>query len=380
MTPRTVRAWSLVHKWTSLVCTAFLLMLCVTGLPLIFHHEIDEVLGHGEWTVQNPDGPLLDLDVILDEALARNPGHVGLYMSFDEDRPVVNVTSGPRPDSPEAEMVFASFDRTSAAMLPPHPEGGFMDLMLRLHTDMYLGLPGMLFLGLMGVLFTAAVVSGVVLYAPFMRRLDFGVVRVSRSSRTRWLDYHNLLGVVTVAWVIVVGFTGVINTLSTPIIQLWKNDQVAEMIAPYAGKAPPEQLSSIHQAVRTAQQAAPGMQVQFVAFPGGAYSSPHHYAVFMQGATPLTKHILTPALVDAETGELTAVRSMPWYAQALLLSQPLHFGDYGGLPLKILWAVLDLLTIVILGSGLYLWLAKRRTAPADSPETSPALEPALAGE
>ena len=48
--------------------------------------------------------------------------------------------------------------------------------------------------------------------------------------------------------------------------------------------------------------------------------------------------------------------------QALLLSQPLHFGDYGGLPMKILWAVLDLFTIVVLISGLYLWLGKRGTS------------------
>ena len=44
----------------------------------------------------------------------------------------------------------------------------------------------------------------------------------------------------------------------------------------------------------------------------------------------------------------------------LLASQPLHFGDYGGLALKILWALLDIATIVILGSGLYLWLGKGR--------------------
>ena len=37
----TIKAWVKVHKWTSLVCTAFLLMLCLTGLPLIFHDEID---------------------------------------------------------------------------------------------------------------------------------------------------------------------------------------------------------------------------------------------------------------------------------------------------------------------------------------------------
>ncbi|MGJ3629235.1 PepSY domain-containing protein [Sphingomonas sp. MMS24-JH45] len=44
MTRRSIRAWYLVHKWTSLVCTMFLLMLCLTGLPLIFHDEIDAAL------------------------------------------------------------------------------------------------------------------------------------------------------------------------------------------------------------------------------------------------------------------------------------------------------------------------------------------------
>ena len=48
--------------------------------------------------------------------------------------------------------------------------------------------------------------------------------------------------------------------------------------------------------------------------------------------------------------------------KALSLSQPLHFGDYGGLGLKIVWALLDLATIIILGSGLYLWLTKKRRA------------------
>lgn len=365
MTRNAVRTWYLVHKWTSLVCTAFLLMLCLTGLPLIFHHEIDDALGaHSELPAVAGPARLQDLDTVLAAALKARPGEVGLFMSFDEDRPVVNVTTGPSPDAPEAKMHLAFFDQRTALPLPPAPGGGVMDVILRLHVDMFAGLPGMLFLGLMGLLFFIAVVSGVVLYSPFMRKLDFGVLRVSRSSRLKWLDYHNLLGVVTVAWVSVVGLTGVINTLSTPIIQLWQIGQLAEMTAPYKNEPPPPpgQLASIHQAVQTAQKAAPGMRVQFVAFPGGSFSSKHHYAVFMQGDTPLTKKLLTPALIDARTGELTAMRSMPWYAQGLLLSQPLHFGDYGGLPLKILWALLDVVTLVVLGSGLYLWIGRRRAS------------------
>ena len=49
----------------------------------------------------------------------------------------------------------------------------------------------------------------------------------------------------------------------------------------------------------------------------------------------------------------------------MLVSQPLHFGDYGGMPLKIIWALLDLATIVVLGSGLYLWLARNRRSSVE---------------
>jgi len=77
---------------------------------------------------------------------------------------------------------------------------------------------------------------------------------------------------------------------------------------------------------------------------------------------PLTERLLTPALVDAETAVLTDIRTMPWYVTALLVSLPLHFGDYGGMPMKIIWALLDVATIVMLGSGLYLWLARRKTS------------------
>ena len=44
-----------------------------------------------------------------------------------------------------------------------------------------------------------------------------------------------------------------------------------------------------------------------------------------------------------------------------LLSQLLHFADYGGLPLKIIWKVLTAIMIVVLGSGIYHWLPKPGT-------------------
>jgi uncharacterized iron-regulated membrane protein len=361
MQTRTIRAWTWVHKWSSLVSTLFLLMLCITGLPLVFTHEIDEVLLQQQWEPANPAGPKLDLDQVLEVALSRHPGEVAAFMSFDEDRPVVNVTSTD-PNGPAGVFNFQPIDQTSGEAAPLVAGHPVMEFILQLHTDMFLGLPGMLFLGAMGLLLVVALVSGVVLYAPFMRRLPFGTVRANKAARTRWLDYHNLLGVVTLAWVLVVGVTGVVNTLATPVIAYWKNTALSELTAAYDAPAPAGERASLDAAVRRAKAALPGMTLQFVAFPGSSYSTDHHYAVFFHGDTPLTTHMTTPALIDARTGELSAVAPMPWYVKTLSLSQPLHFGDYGGLALKILWALLDIATIVILVSGLYLWLAKRKKA------------------
>ncbi|MDM8010060.1 MAG: PepSY domain-containing protein [Parasphingorhabdus sp.] len=368
MTRRAIRLWFLVHKWSSLVCTAFLLMLCVTGLPLIFHDEIDWLTEEqpefgmpGVGSSGTAEG-LLPLDEMMQRALANRPGEVPVFMAFDNDQPSMTITTAPRPDSPAADMTIQSFDRSTGQQIGmvADSDGGVMHFLLQLHTDMFLGLPGMLFLAVIGILFTAALISGIVLYAPFMRKLDFGTVRVSRSPRLKWLDYHNLLGIVALAWMLVVGLTGVINALSTPIEDIWQAGELADMTSAYAGREalPPARYGSLDRAMAQARAVLPGNNPQFIAFPGGSFSSDHHYAVFFQGDTPLTERLLTPALIDAETGAFTDARPMPWYYQALSLSRPLHFGDYGGLPLKLLWAALTLFTIVVLGSGLYLWLVK----------------------
>ena len=366
MTRGSILGWYLVHKWTSLVCTAFLLMLCLTGLPLIFHDEIDAATGHVAALrgAASSSDTGLPLDRILATALKQRPGEVPLFMAFSNDDPSITVTTGARPDVAASGMTLQVFDRTDGKLVSAQGESGegVVDFLLTLHKNLFLGQPGMLFLGAMGVLFVAALVSGTVLYAPFMRKLDFGTLRVSRSKRLKWLDYHNLLGVVALAWMTVVGLTGVINALVDPITKVWQANDLAAMTRAYAGKAPlpPARYGSLDIAMTAARREIPGMNPQFIAFPGGNFSSKHHYAVFFQGATPLTEHLLTTVLIDAETGAVTDKRAMPWYFKALSLSRPLHFGDYGGLPLKLLWTALDLFTIIVLGSGLYLWFGKRK--------------------
>ena len=338
-------------------------MLCVTGLPLIFHDEIDALMGgDAEATLSGvPSAQAgLPLDAMLERALDDRPDEVPLFMAFSQDSSLLTVTTGPSPDAPGADMTLLFLDRTTGESLGPAPGNPLMDFLLQMHTDMFLGLPGMLLLGVMGLLFVIALVSGTVLYAPFMRKIDFGTVRRDRSDRLKKLDQHNLVGIVALAWMLVIGLTGAINAFADPLIENWRDGEVARMTAVYDGAAPlnPADYGSIDKAMASAQQALPGRSPQFIGFPGGAWSSGHHYAIFFQGDRPVTQHLLTPALVDAATGELTDARTMPPINQALMMSKPLHFGDYGGLALKLVWAALTLATIWVLWTGLFLWLRR----------------------
>ena len=375
MTPRTLRAWSWLHKWSSLVSTLFLLVLCLTGLPLVFHHQIGAWLGTEVVSpTMRAGAPRITLDQVMAVARARFPSKVGMYVSQEPDDDTVwFVTMGDTPSSTTGLKQVAVDARTGAPLAEPRLDAGVMAVIHTIHVEMFAGEWGKLFLGFMGLLMLVAIVSGVVLYAPFMRKLRFGDVRRDRSPRVKWLDLHNLLGIVTLTWAIVVGATGVINTWADLVITHWRNDQVADMLAHYRGLPPVTRLGSLEKAFANARARLPDMKIAFIAFPGTAFSSEHHYGVFLRGRTALTARLVKPVLVDAATGQVSASREPPWYMNALLLSQPLHFGDYGGVPMQWLWAVLDVLTIVVLGSGLYLWLGKRgpaRKASAGKPRSA----------
>jgi uncharacterized iron-regulated membrane protein len=384
MTARSVKWWSRVHKWTSLVCTLFLLMLCITGLPLIFHDEIDGLLESGVSARELPAGtPQAPLKAIIDAAKARYPQRYVQVLNWDDDRAnVVNVfLSDTHAPPPGKRLLKLSFDSRTAELLEEDAqEGGVIRTIRIIHRDMLMGLPGELFLGAMGMLFVAAVVSGIVLYAPFMRRLEFGAVRREGAPRVKWLDLHNLIGAVTLVWLLAVGLTGVMNTISLPLFSAWRAQVLPELIAPHLGKPPLEKFADIDDVVTVARQALGGNTPVSIVLPTEArFGTPRHFIVWTKGPTPITARLFTPVLIDAENGQLVTAKGLPWYLRALQVSRPLHFGDYGGLSLKIIWALLDLATIIVLASGVYLWLGKRGPAGAMSQAPRPPAAAATPG-
>jgi uncharacterized iron-regulated membrane protein len=175
----------------------------------------------------------------------------------------------------------------------------------------------------------------------------------------KWLDGHSLLGIVTVTWALVVGLTGTINTLAGPLSDLWRAQYLPTLLASYGGK-PVARIPSIQAVVDNVQEKFPDRIItQIIMSTSGCFGIPQHLIVGTKGSTPFTARMREPILVDANDASNMIAPQVPWYLKVLQVSRPLHFGDYGELPLKIIWPLFDIITIIILLSGLYLWAIKK---------------------
>jgi uncharacterized iron-regulated membrane protein len=358
--------WRAVHTWTSLACTAFLFVLGATGLPLVFRDEIDAALRPPQRARSVPvHGERASLDALVAKAAADQPGAFVEFVFWDEDDPHavglgVSRARGAGLDGVTRVLVD---DRTGEALRAAPAEGSALDVLADVHRNLCAGAAGDALLGVMALAFLASLVSGVVVYAPVLRRVGFAALRAT-SRRIYWLDVHDLLGMLALAWALLVGATGFVNTLEAPLFSAWDRDTMPALLAQHAGEPPLSRTSSIDAALATAKAALPGMIPTSIGLPATPFASPRHFLVWMRGDSLFTSRLFTPVLIDASTGALARAEALPWYLRVLELCRPLHFGDYGGLALKLFWAACDAALLIVLGSGMYLWLRRVRSRGA----------------
>lgn len=361
---RWFRANLWVHRWSSVLATLPFLILCLTGVVLIFHEELDTALG----VVPAATMPARANIAECMRTLAREfPEQRVLSVGLDpEDHPgVMLAVTGPLVDTgfDKARLVYLDLG-TGKRVGDADPTKTFTGFVLKLHREWFLGPVGQLIGALVAIFVIVSLLSSLVIYAPFMRKVAFGAVRRDRGARILQLDLHNFIGAVVLGWTVVVSATGFMLGFGNVAFAIWQYTDLAALRRDFAGAAPvdhlapPVPVAAVIQTVETLAQ--PGWGVRSVIYPGTDYTTPRHYGVISGGSKGLDKKLMDVKVVDAKTGEVARSITMPWYLQALYLSEPLHFGNYGGMPLKLFWTVCNLLTLFITANGAWLFFDRRR--------------------
>ncbi|MFT4248471.1 MAG: PepSY-associated TM helix domain-containing protein [Pseudomonas sp.] len=355
-----------LHRWCSLVATLPFLILCLTGTVLIFHEEIDAAMGTVPASASDAR-PHRPLQASIDNALAAHPGERVASIGIDaKEHPGLVLLVMVPAQAHKFEDMKLRFAELATAQPTEHvvdPTATLTGFLLELHAHWFLGMPGELIGALIALLVVVSLLSGVVVYWPHLKKVAFGLLRRGRGPRLRQLDLHNTIGAVVLGWALAVSLTGFLLGFGTLATAIWSSTVFADLREPHAdtvidARHPPVDAdTAIAAAVGQVPQ---GWHVVSLIFPDTDYSTSRHYTALMLGPSGLEERLYRVGLVDATTGKVAKLVEMPGYMKAIVLSQPLHFGDYGGLPLKILWTLCTWLTLFITANGAWLWWDRRR--------------------
>jgi uncharacterized iron-regulated membrane protein len=372
LSPGFVRAMLAGHSALGLAFAALIYVVCLSGTLAVFLQELQR------W--EQPDAPLVGETVSADavgaavratyaQAKSENAAHDMFLMG----PPVVpqRLYVHYHDHDSGTEGTWLADDEGRLATRHSAPWSEFIgELHMQLHLPRSWGL---YIVGLTGVALLSSLISGLLSHPRIFK--DAFALRWGGSRRLQEADLHNRLGVWGLPFHIVVTLTGALLGLSTLIIGVlalaaYDGDQekaFAELFGPRASKnetaAPVPDVAAM---IRHVQSAHPGTSFSSVNIEHiGTAGQVVQLGMRSPGRIAFSKaYHFDGAGQPVPQDESGAEGVGQWILGAI---QPLHFGWFGGIPVKLLYALLGLALTIVTHSGVVIWLARRRDKGRPAP-------------
>ncbi|MEJ8630393.1 PepSY-associated TM helix domain-containing protein [Sphingomonas sp. I4] len=358
MSPGTVRAVLSGHGILGLAFAAIIYLVCLTGTLAVFAHDI------ARW--EQPDAPSTTtlvsgaLDRAVRSAQASGPAHATLYVSLPSmEEPEAGIIAY----TPALHREWAA-DRNGTLTERRTPIADFLvDLHVALHLPRAWG--GFI-VGLTGVALLSSLISGILAHPRIFK--DAFHLRRGGARRLQEADMHNRLGIWALPFHVAIALTGALLGLSTVIVGvlamlLYRGDtaKVYGLFteAPPAANATTAPLPPLEPLLAQARQRSGRAEpTQLIIERAGRADAritvtsrrdrllvPQDMTIFdMRGRVVKDQH---PADLALGTRMLGGIGQ-------------LHFGWFGGLPVRLLYGLLGLALCIVTSSGVTIWLARRR--------------------
>lgn len=343
------RPWSFfLHHLFGLQLSLFLGFVCLTGSVATLSHEIEWLL----WPEvrADADGPAVSWGAQWDAARTVQPQWalqgIGRGGSNEESYLATVVRARDAAGADARIYVDPATGRVQGQALGV----SFHAFMRGLHYTLFV--PGNLMfytVTSLGIVMLGSLLTGLLVYRKFWR----GFLRWPRRDappRVVWGDVHRLVGLWSTWFVAVIALTSVWYLVEragveweTPTPALSRPLAPAERIAP-AGTA-------IDRWVAIAERQLPGLRVTAVYLPFNARGP---VTVQGQRAAWLVRERTNAVFIDPRDDRVLGVRDAQSINAAerwVHTADPLHFGNFGGLGVKLLWAAFGLLLCVLAFSG-----------------------------
>ncbi|MEN0006980.1 MAG: PepSY-associated TM helix domain-containing protein [Bacteroidota bacterium] len=227
------------------------------------------------------------------------------------------------------------------------------------HNNFFDGIRGVIVVTVFAFFLLFSVLSGFLFYKNWFKNLF--KLRLAKGLRVLIADSHRLAGIWSLLFALLIAVTGVwylteltiARTLKSKVLRFEQPENIpAEALAQF-GDSP--ELISLDIAVQNAEQAFPDYRVEDISLP----RNPNSYIVMHgQDKNPLTRDRTNQVHVHPYTGEVVHIQKATDLTTLQFINNiadPLHFGTFGGLAVKILWFIFGLILSFSILAGTYIW-------------------------
>ncbi|MCO7055597.1 PepSY-associated TM helix domain-containing protein [Pseudomonas juntendi] len=362
------RLWFLVHSWLALPIWFFVLIVCFTGMLAVVSQEI-VWLANPDVRASKPDtdAERLSFQQVLNALHKAEPDMVVQSIIQPDGSHFALTANVTFPDGTTPTLYVNPY---TGAIQGKSPDFNFEAFTRALHGWWLVPFTngfswGWYLVSILGLPMLASLVTGLVVYKKFWKGF-FKPVRTGHGSRIFWGDLHRLAGVWSIWFIAVISITGTwfliqailfdnhISISSEPIVPVIAREEV-----PQTADGSPAPRIDLDEAARIAGLAIPGLEINFIALPATAYS---HISMGGRGWYPLMFQSaeVNPYTRKVDSQFLLGDRSALEFVTESM--RPLHTGDFGGLPIKLIWFFFGLVLTLMVFSGLLIWT--KRTAQA----------------
>ncbi|HEX8486479.1 PepSY-associated TM helix domain-containing protein [Sphingomonas sp.] len=354
----TVRNALSAHAAIGLLAGALLYLVCLSGTLLVFHEEWQRIEQRDapEMARVDPQAVQRGLTAVLDREKGKPPT-THLYVHLPTPAlPRLTVTTDSQAVHLDAQGRIAGPE-----------ENRWSEFLYALHYTLHLpGVIGITIVGVLGMLIVALSITGLIAHPRIFR--DAFRLRTRHSGGVALADWHNRLSVWTLPFGLAIAITGAAIGLASitayAVAQRYYAGNLAAVYAPiFGGEAKPNPakapVADAAAALRQMQVRYPAVQVTYVTLhdPGtlgqhvqiaGGHSRRLIFGEYYM-FDAAGRFMGAAGLADGALGQ-----------QAAASNYNLHFGNYGGLPIKIAYCLFGLALTIVTATGVYIWLGKRR--------------------
>jgi uncharacterized iron-regulated membrane protein len=241
------------------------------------------------------------------------------------------------------------------------PSGGWQGWIAALHFNFLLGRTGRLGNGVGAVLLLVMCLTGAILWLPPVASRWWlqarGRLRIEPGAPWRKLMWqmHHAIGAVSLLFIALLSVTGTYFIWSQSYVRVVSRWFERTTEPKPAAHEPNATVLPVAELARLARQALPGLplhRLQIVEQPSQTVR------VTLRHGEPEEFHLVSTVFLDPVTGAVLKTNPLarrPWGDAVLSWFSALHFGAFGGWPIRVLWFVLGLSLPALAISGLAMW-------------------------